>query len=127
MALTIFCGWCGKHEFKVAPATAREAGILKLRCPKCRKVTSISAREGGAVCVVPDAPPSAATPSAAATEPALDATERQMLSLVKDAEECLAHNEFDKTIQALQKLANVMSHRAVNQGSRQTGASDSHR
>jgi phage FluMu protein Com len=120
MALTIFCGWCGEHEFKVAPATVREAGILELQCPQCRKVTSVSARDDGTVCVVPDPLPSAA----AATDPA-DTAEDQMLSLVKDAEQCLARNEADNTIQALSKLTKLMSQRSVKQAPRRTGASDS--
>jgi len=118
MALTIFCGWCGKHEFKVDPATGRDAGILKLECPKCRKVTSISARDDGTV--LPDSPPSAGVASSAADSP-----EQQMVSLAREAEQCLARNEVDKTFQALQQLAKVTSQ--VNRGARQAAEPDSRR
>jgi hypothetical protein len=74
-------------------------------------LTCISARDDGTVSVLPDSPPSAGAASSAADSP-----EQQMVSLAREAEQCLARNEVDKTFQALQKLAKVTSQ--VNRGAR---------
>ena len=99
MALTIFCSWCGKHEFKIDPTTARYVGILECQCPSCRKVTSISGRDDGTVFVSPGSP-SEVPPAPSATA----AKEQQMVSLAIEAEQAFSRNDLDEALAKLREL-----------------------
>ena len=99
MALTVYCSWCGDHEFKVDPATARYAGIMEYACPNCRKVTSISGRDGGTVFVLPGS--TSPVPSAPS---APDAKVEQTMGLAKEAEEAFSRNDFDTALAKLREL-----------------------
>jgi len=99
MALNIFCSWCGEHQFKIDPATARYAGIVEFACPKCRKVTSVSGRDDGTLFVLPGSP--STLPGASS---ATDAKTEQTISLAKEAEEAFTKNDFDTALAKLRQL-----------------------
>lgn len=51
MAYKIFCIGCNGHEFKVDGDIFRQIQVLKLTCPKCKRVTVVYMAEDGEISV----------------------------------------------------------------------------
>jgi translation initiation factor 2 beta subunit (eIF-2beta)/eIF-5 len=56
MALTIYCSWCGQHEFKIDEQTLRDIHIFMVKCPKCGEITTVGSQEGSNIIVLPGTP-----------------------------------------------------------------------
>ena len=53
---SVYCAWCGEHEFRVDLYTVEEAGIMVLKCPACQKVTTLGKRPGHELNVIAGSP-----------------------------------------------------------------------
>ena len=67
MRMTVFGAWHGKHELTVNLNTVEEAGIVVLKCPARREVTSLRKRESHGLCVLQGGPPEQTRPEDART------------------------------------------------------------